>query len=67
MKLLNLRFIMSLSRKVGSALFGSISGIAVANVTSTGVLTIPLIKKTRYQPYMAGAVEAAASIYKNVE
>lgn len=46
---------------IGSALFGSISGIAVANVTATGVLTIPLMKKTGYQPYMAGAVEAAAS------
>ena len=46
---------------ISSAFFGSISGIAIANVTSTGVLTIPLMKKTGYRPYMAGAIEAAAS------
>src|SRR5690606_12720270 len=46
---------------VSSALFGSISGSAVANVASTGVITIPLMKKGGYSPRMAGALEAVAS------
>ena len=44
-----------------SALFGSLSGTAVANVVSTGVFTIPIIKKIGFRPSFAGAVEAAAS------
>ena len=44
-----------------SALFGSLSGTAVANVVSTGVFTIPIIKKIGFKPAFAGAVEAAAS------
>jgi TRAP transporter 4TM/12TM fusion protein len=46
---------------VASALFGSISGSAVANVASTGVITIPLMKRTGYSPTFAGAVEAVAA------
>ena len=46
---------------VSSALFGSISGSAVANVMVTGTYTIPLMKKLGYQPEFAGAVEAIAS------
>ena len=46
---------------IGSALLGSISGSAVANVSSTGVLTIPMKKKVGYRPHVAGAIEAAAS------
>ncbi len=46
---------------VGSALFGTMSGAAVANVVSTGVFTIPIIKKAGFKPRFAGAVEAAAS------
>ncbi len=46
---------------VGSSLFGSMSGAAVANVVSTGVVTIPIIKKIGFKPKFAGAVEAAAS------
>ncbi|MDC0074615.1 TRAP transporter fused permease subunit [Alphaproteobacteria bacterium] len=46
---------------VASALFGSISGSAVSNVASTGVLTIPLMKKGGYKPVAAGAFEAVAS------
>lgn len=46
---------------VSSALFGTISGSAVANVVSTGSLTIPNMKRLGYQPHFAGAVEAAAS------
>ncbi len=46
---------------IASGLFGSISGSAVANVVSTGTLTIPLMKKTGYKPHVAGAIEAVAS------
>ncbi len=46
---------------VSSALFGSISGSAVANVMVTGTYTIPLMKKLGYRPEFAGAVEAIAS------
>lgn len=46
---------------VGSALFGSISGSACANVIGTGTFTIPLMKKIGYDSEFAGAVEAVAS------
>lgn len=46
---------------VSSGLMGMISGSAVANVTSTGVMTIPLMKKAGYEPHQAGAIEAVAS------
>ena len=44
-----------------SALFGTISGSASANVYGTGIFTIPLMKKVGYRPAFAGAVEAVAS------
>ncbi|MBU2055340.1 MAG: TRAP transporter permease [Proteobacteria bacterium] len=46
---------------VASALMGTISGSAVANTAGTGVLTIPLMKKSGYRPHVAGAIEAVAS------
>ncbi|QTQ14225.1 TRAP transporter permease [Treponema parvum] len=46
---------------VSSALLGTISGSAVANVVTTGTFTIPMMKKAGYKPHFAGAVEAAAS------
>ncbi len=46
---------------IASSLFGSMSGSAVANVVTTGTVTIPLMKKTGYSPHFAGAVEATAS------
>ena len=46
---------------VGSALFGTISGAAIANVVSTGVFTIPIIKRAGFSPKTAGAIEAASS------
>ena len=46
---------------VSSALFGTISGSAVANVVSTGSLTIPNMKRLGYPGHFAGGVEAAAS------
>jgi TRAP transporter 4TM/12TM fusion protein len=44
-----------------SALFGTVSGSAVANVVGTGVVTIPMILKRGFTPRFAGAVEATAS------
>jgi len=46
---------------LASALFGSISGSAVANVVATGVVTIPLIKRSGYGARHAAAIEAVAS------
>jgi TRAP transporter 4TM/12TM fusion protein len=46
---------------VGSSLFGMISGSAVSNVATTGVITIPLMKQSGYEPKVAGAIEAVAS------
>jgi TRAP transporter 4TM/12TM fusion protein len=46
---------------VASSLFGTISGSVVANVVSTGVVTIPLMKNSGYRPHVAGAIEAVAS------
>lgn len=46
---------------ISSGLMGMISGSAVANVSTTGVLTIPMMKKVGYQPHQAGAIEAVAS------
>lgn len=45
----------------GSALFGSISGSAVANVAATGVVTIPMIRKSGYPAHHAAAIEAVSS------
>jgi TRAP transporter 4TM/12TM fusion protein len=44
-----------------SAGMGTISGSPVANVMTTGTLTIPLMIKTGYKPHTAGAIEAVAS------
>ena len=46
---------------ISSALFGTISGSAVANVMVDGWLTIPLMKRTGFNPPFACAVEATAS------
>jgi TRAP transporter 4TM/12TM fusion protein len=46
---------------VSSGLFGMISGSAIANTVTTGVMTIPLMKKVGFTPRFAGAVEASAS------
>ncbi|WP_432695704.1 TRAP transporter permease [Marinobacterium sp. YM272] len=44
-----------------SALFGTVSGSAVANVVGTGVVTIPMIRRRGFSANFAGAVEASAS------
>lgn len=46
---------------ISSCLVGSINGSAVANVATTGVFTIPLMKRCGYDAEMAGAVESVAS------
>ena len=46
---------------LGSAVMGSMSGSSIANVMTTGPITIPLMKKTGYSPEEAGAIEAVAS------
>ncbi|NLY21208.1 MAG: TRAP transporter permease [Tissierellia bacterium] len=46
---------------IASGFMGSISGSSVANTVTTGAFTIPLMKKSGYEPHFAGAVEAAAS------
>ena len=70
-----LRFIMSVGNWVAryfrsgaaslsifsSALLGSITGSTVANITVTGVFTIPLMKKSKYTAEQAAAIETAAS------
>ncbi|HEY8554917.1 MAG TPA: TRAP transporter fused permease subunit [Burkholderiales bacterium] len=44
-----------------SGLMGSVSGSAVSNVLTTGVVTIPAMKRIGFAPAYAGAVEACAS------
>ena len=46
---------------VASAMFGTISGSASANVVTTGAFTIPMMKKLGFRPAFAAAVEAVAS------
>jgi TRAP transporter 4TM/12TM fusion protein len=46
---------------LSSAMFGTVTGSAVANVMATGSITIPTMKRLRYPPAFAGAVEAVAS------
>jgi TRAP transporter 4TM/12TM fusion protein len=46
---------------LSSALFGSISGSASANVASTGAVTLPAMTKLGYPKRLAAAVEAVAS------
>ena len=46
---------------ISSALFGSVSGSAAANVVTTGSFTIPMMKRIGYSPEFAAAVEACAS------
>lgn len=46
---------------LASSLMGMISGSAVANVCSTGVITIPLMKRNGYTAEEAGAIETVAS------
>lgn len=46
---------------IGSGLMGSVSGSAVANTVSTGVITIPMMKQSGFDPKFSAGVVAAAS------
>ena len=46
---------------ISSSLLGTISGSAVANVSTSGTFTIPMMKRAGYTPVAAGAIEALAS------
>ncbi|MDP1571258.1 MAG: TRAP transporter fused permease subunit [Vicinamibacterales bacterium] len=47
---------------VSSALMGTVNGSGLANVTTTGAVTIPLMKQSGFAPHYAAAVEATASM-----
>lgn len=47
---------------MSSALFGSVSGSAIANTVASGAFTIPMMKRAGFKPHVAGAIEPAASI-----
>ncbi|MBM4349175.1 MAG: TRAP transporter fused permease subunit [Deltaproteobacteria bacterium] len=46
---------------ISSSLYGTVSGSTVANVYATGSFTIPLMKKGKFVPKQAAAVEAISS------
>lgn len=46
---------------VASSLFGSMSGSTVGNIMSTGVVTIPMMKRSGFRAEVAAAVEAVSS------
>lgn len=46
---------------LSSGMMGMVSGSSVANVASTGALTIPLMNRVGFKPAFSGAIEAVAS------
>ncbi|MBS3761316.1 MAG: TRAP transporter permease, partial [Halodesulfurarchaeum sp.] len=46
---------------LASGFMGTISGSSIANTVTTGTFTIPLMKRSGYDPEFSGAVESAAS------
>lgn len=46
---------------IGSGFFGMISGSVVANISTIGTMTIPVMKKTGYPAVYAAAIETCAS------
>jgi TRAP transporter 4TM/12TM fusion protein len=46
---------------ISSALTGTISGSAIANTASTGIITIPMMKASGFRAKFAAGVEASAS------
>ena len=46
---------------LASSLFGTISGVVVSNILATGVITIPMMKKSGFSARQAAAIEATAS------
>lgn len=47
---------------IGSAFMGMLSGSSIGNVMTTGSLTIPMMKRVGFKPYVAAAIEATASV-----
>ena len=47
---------------VASGLFGMINGSAASNVATTGILTIPLMKKSGYTPEFAAGAAAVGAV-----
>lgn len=46
---------------IGSSLMGTVSGSTVANIMSTGMVSIPLMKRNGFSGPMAAGIEAVAS------
>ena len=46
---------------VASSLFGMVSGSTVGNIMSTGIVTIPLMKRSGFKAHFAAAIEAVSS------
>lgn len=51
---------------IGSAYMGSLSGSGPGNVATTGVFTIPAMKRSKFPPHLAANVEAQASTMGNM-
>jgi TRAP transporter 4TM/12TM fusion protein len=51
---------------VSSGVYGMMSGSPTADVVTTGSITIPIMVRTGYKPYMAAAIEVAASTGGNL-
>lgn len=51
---------------IGSAYMGSLSGSGPGNVATTGVFTIPAMKRSGFPPHLAANVEAHASTMGNM-
>jgi TRAP transporter 4TM/12TM fusion protein len=46
---------------LGSSLMGTVSGATVANIMSTGMVSIPMMKRNGFSAHMAAGIEAVAS------
>src|SRR5690606_3682754 len=47
---------------VASSIFGTINGTVIGNIMSTGIVTIPLMKRSGFRPEQAGAIEDRKSV-----
>ena len=47
---------------VSSALMGMLSGSSISNVSTTGTMTIPMMKKLGFRSYEAAAIEVVSSV-----
>jgi len=47
---------------LASAMMGMMSGSSVTNIVTTGVITIPMMKRVGYKPETAAGIEATASL-----